>query len=188
MPPTLSVPLSLLPLLPLSLIQSVRVAHEIAIACLRLVKCQKAKHSQHLAQCGDMWVRVAACESVFECIGVCVCVFECVYVCVLLYYVCVFEQISLHFETFARLTKNLAAATAALWADANSRGTLWSPSLSLSHPPSLCLFSSPTNWNCLCAFGKLWSRRRNLIESAWKCQASYDLPLPLPPHGVNKFA
>lgn len=65
-----------------------------------------------------MWVCVAACESVFECIGVCVCVFECVYVCVLLYYVCVFEQISLHYETFARLTKNLAAATAALWADA----------------------------------------------------------------------
>lgn len=47
---------------------------------------------------------MAACESVFECIGVCVCVFECVYVCVLLYYVCVFEQISLHFETFARKT------------------------------------------------------------------------------------
>lgn len=114
--------------------------------------------------------------------------------CVLLYYVCVFEQISLHFETFARLTKNLAAATAALWADANSRGTLWTPlqiphfsSPSLSFPPSLSLVSLPTNWNCLCAFRKLWSRRRNLIESAWKCQASYDLPLPLPPMGSTNL-
>lgn len=41
-------------------------------------------------------------------------VYECVYVCALLYYACVFVKISLHLETFARLTKNLAAATAAL--------------------------------------------------------------------------
>lgn len=121
-------------------------------------------------------------------------IYECVYVCALLYYACVFVKISLHFETFARLTKNLAAATAALWADANSRGTLCtptqitlfpSPSLFLPLPLSLSV-SLATNWNCLCAFDKLWSRRRNLIESAWKCQASYDLPLlPVPMGSTN---
>lgn len=46
--------------------------------------------------------------------SVCMLVYECVYVCALLYYACVFVKISLHLETFARLTKNLAAATAAL--------------------------------------------------------------------------
>lgn len=109
------------------------------------------------------------------CVSVCESVPECVWVCVLPYYVCVFDQISLHFETFARLTKNLAPPTAAaqrplaLWANGKNNNLPYRYPTSIHDTQIEIAFVHSENFEVV---------GRNLIESAWKCQASCDLPFP----------